>query len=252
MEGFKHPFFFYNFFSSVALLENLTTKNIFGTGTIRENRIPGSTLCDSKLLKKSPRGTYDYIKIADSSVVFIKWNDNNIVTFCSNAVGVNPVNSVKRYSQKDKRFVQIDQPNVVKLYNRSMGGVYRSDQNISLYRTAVRGKKWYFPLLAHCIDMALHNAWQIHKHHGGTMDQLTFRRSVANVLLVQNKKKAVYQLGHISKNRNLELRYDRLDHWVIPQEKQTRCAACHQKTTTRCKKCDIGLHVKCFLAYHTK
>lgn len=28
-----------------------------------------------------------------------------------------------------------------------MGGVDRSDQNISLYRISLRGKKWYFPLI---------------------------------------------------------------------------------------------------------
>lgn len=84
------------------------------------------------------------------------------------------------------------------------------------------------------------------------MDQLTFRRTVANVLLVQNKNNEVYQQGHHSKNVNAGLRYDRLDHWVIPQDKQTRCIACHQKTTTRCQKCDSGLHVKCFLAYYTR
>ena len=61
----------------------------------------------------------------------------------------------------------------------------------------------------------------------------------------------MYQKGHASINQNLELRYDRLDHIVIPQNKQTKCAECHQKTTTRCQKCDTGLHVKCFLTYHT-
>lgn len=244
--------FFDNFFSSIALLENLEKKNMYGTGTIRENRIPGSTLCESKQMKKSIRGSYDFIKIMNSNIIFIKWNDNSIVTFCSNAIGVNPLGSAKRYSQKEKKFIQVEQPRIVKYYNRSMGGVDRSDQNISLYRTAIRGKKWYFPIIAHCVDMAVHNAWQIHKHNGGTMDQLSFRRSIASTLLVQNKKVPVHQRGHPSLSLNNELRYDRLDHWVISQEKQTRCGACHQKTLTRCQKCDIGLHVKCFVSYHTQ
>ena len=40
--------------------------------------------------------------------------------------------------------------------------------------------------------------------------------------------------------------YDDNNHWVVPQVKQTCCTHCHAKTTTRCEKCDIRLHVKCF------
>lgn len=249
--NFNFQLYFDNFFSSIPLLENLTRIKMYGTGTIRENRIPSSTLIDSKELKKKGRGCYDYMKITGSNIIFIKWNDNNIVTFCSNSKGVYPLNMVRRYSQKEKKFVQVEQPNVVKFYNKGMGGVDRSDQNISLYRTSVRGKKWYFPLVSHCVDMCVHNAWQLYKHEGGKLDHLGFRRCIATVLLTQNKKKFTYQRGRPSENQNLTLRYDRFDHMVIPQDKQTRCASCHQKTTTRCEKCDVGLHVKCFKKYHT-
>lgn len=194
---------------------------MYGTGTIRENCIPGSTLRQSKEMKKTIRGSYDFIKIENTNIIFIKWNDNNIVTFCSNAIGVNPLGYVKRYSQKEKKFIQVEQPQIVKYYNRCMGGVDRSDQNISLYRTGIRGKKWYYPLISHCVYMAVHNAWQIHKHNGGTLNQLSFRRSIASTLLVQNKRDSVYQRGHPSLSLNNDLRYDRLDHWVISQEKQT-------------------------------
>lgn len=133
-----------------------------------------------------------------------------------------------------------------------MGGVDRSDQNISLYRTSLRGKKWYIPLLTHSIDMCVQNAWQLHKKNGGVLDQLSFRRRIATILLIQNKKQATYQKGHSSRTQGIDLRYDRLDHLVIPQAKQTRCGYCHEKTTTRCLKCDIGVHVKCNVIFHTK
>ncbi|XP_050497860.1 piggyBac transposable element-derived protein 3-like [Diabrotica virgifera virgifera] len=133
-----------------------------------------------------------------------------------------------------------------------MGGVDRCDQNLSLYRISLRSKKWYFPLVAHCIDVALQNAWQLHRQRGGDLDQLRFRRRVATTLLLQNKKKETHSKGHKSSTEGLDIRFDRMDHLVIPQNKQTRCAHCHEKTTTRCSKCDKGLHVKCFLVYHTK
>ena len=49
-----------------------------------------------------------------------------------------------------------------------------------------------------------------------------------------------------------DIRYDGNNHWVVLQVKQTRCAHCHAKTTSRCEKCDIGLHVKCFKEYHIR
>lgn len=131
-----------------------------------------------------------------------------------------------------------------------MGGVDRSDQNVSLYRVSIRGKKWYFPLIAHCIDIAVHNAWQIHRKTGGVLDQLKFRRRIAVALLQQNTKQS-WATGHCSRNEGIDIRFDRTDHFVIPQEKQTKCAFCHSKTTTRCRKCNKGLHVKCFVSYHS-
>lgn len=133
-----------------------------------------------------------------------------------------------------------------------MGGIDRSDQNIELYRIAIRGKKWYFPLFTHCIDLAIQNAWQLYRSDGGDMDQLQFRRRIASTLLAQNKKPSTYHTGRLSKNMNVDIRYDRLEHYVTRQEKQTRCGHCHQRATTRCRKCNIAVHVQCFVDYHTQ
>lgn len=133
-----------------------------------------------------------------------------------------------------------------------MGGVDRSDQNLSLYRISIRGKKWYFPLITHCIDLAIQNAWQLYRADDGKMDQLKFRRRIATTILSQNRKPISYQTGRPSKRENIDVRFDRLDHYVIRQQKQTRCSHCHQRATTRCIKCNIALHVQCFVDYHTK
>lgn len=248
----KLHLFFDNFFSSIALIEKLTELNFHATGTIRENRLKGISLMNTKDMKKGPRGSYDYAKISDQNIIAVKWHDNNVVSLISNVAGVAPIHTVKRYSQKEKKNIQVEQPHLIKMYNDNMGGVDRSDQNISLYRVSIRGKKWYIPLLTHCIDMAMQNAWHLHRQNGGNFDQLKFRRFVATALLSQNRKNTVYQKGHIGSSYGADTRYDRLDHLVINQEKQTRCGFCHQKTTTRCSKCDIGVHVKCFISYHTK
>ncbi|KAK9744055.1 Transposase IS4 [Popillia japonica] len=56
--------YFDNYFTSVPLLEELSKRKLFGTGTVRENRLPGKSLLDNK------------VKIIDSNVIAVKWNDN--------------------------------------------------------------------------------------------------------------------------------------------------------------------------------
>jgi DNA excision repair protein ERCC-6 len=246
--------FFDNFFTSFALLQGLTEKGIRGTGTIRENRIQNCSVAKSKEMNKKPRGSYDY-RVADSiNIIVVNWNDNKVPFLASNAVGVNPIREVKRYSKKDKKNIQVPQPKVINQYNAFMGGVDRADQNISLYRTSIRGKKWYFPIIAYCIDVAEQNAWQLHRGSGGNLDHLAFRRRVATSILegVPKPSKQNSSKGHPGRHELEDIRYDRMDHLVIPQATQTRCKLCHQKATTRCQKCDCGLHVKCFVAFHTK
>lgn len=133
-----------------------------------------------------------------------------------------------------------------------MGGVDRCDQNTSLYRISIRGKKWYFPLFSHVIDMATQNAWQLHRSAGGKMDNLTFRRSIAQNLLETFKKTTKRGPSKTSTMTRAFSKFDRLDHIIIYQENQTRCGCCHKKVNFKCEKCNVALHPKmCFKSYHT-
>ena len=37
------------------------------------------------------------------------------------------------------------------------------DQNVTKYQVAIRGKKWYWCLILYMLDVAVNNAWQLHK-----------------------------------------------------------------------------------------
>lgn len=110
----------------------MALKGMRGTGTITENR----TSTETKVLRVKERGRQD--RVADK-VVVCKWHDNSVVCLASNAIPVLPAQNVLRYSQKDKTRISVPQPKLVHHYNVNMGGVDRSDQNISLYRIAIRG-----------------------------------------------------------------------------------------------------------------
>lgn len=178
----------------------------------------------------------------------MKWHDNNIVSLASNNLPVHPLQEVSRYSQKEKKRITVDQPHNISKYNSYMGGVDRCDQNLSLYRSSIRGKKWYLCIILYCLELAEQNAWQLHRLQGGTMDHLMFRRQITLTLLESNKNSK--KRGRPFILENVESRFDNRDHFIITQEKQTRCRVCHKKVQKKCSKCNVALHIECFVKYH--
>lgn len=175
-----------------------------------------------------------------------------MVSVCSNAVGINPAHKTERYSRQQKKKILVAQPHLIHQYNKNMGGVDLSDQNISSLRTSIRGKKWYMPLILHCIDMSVQNAWLLCRQNGGNnIDLLNFRRRIANAIIEGNKQREKPGPSRPS-SLTSDARYDGKYHYVTKQEKRTRCGQCHKQCPTRCIKCDVGVHVECFLIYHTK
>jgi DNA excision repair protein ERCC-6 len=247
--GNNYHLFIDNFFTGLPLVTELTKRNIRVTGTIRENRTGKCPLPTNKEMKKKERGAVDY-RVSDE-IIICKWHDNNIVLVCSNACGVTPFQKTERYSKQLKKKISVLQPQLIHKYNRYMGGVDRSDQNISLYRTGIRGKKWYTPLMLHCIDMAVQNAWLLSRENGGALDLLSFRRRIALALVETNRIRQKPGPSRMS-SLLIDLRYDGKDHLIVDQGKRTRCGYCHKQCPTRCIKCNIGVHVKCFVQYHTK
>lgn len=247
--------YFDNLFTSLALLEELKSRNINGTGTIRENRIDFCPLPQKKELKKMKRGWYDF-RQSDTDILVCAWNDNSPVFVASNHDSVEPSKSVQRWSSAQKAYVTVQQPNLISKYNQFMGGVDRADQNISLYRSSIRGKKWYFPLIVHCFDLCVQNAWQLHKNSGGKLDHLAFRRRIATAFLETNGKRNSH-CHRLSQSAVIDSRYDRLDHMLaeIPRVdnkvKQLKCKHCHQKATSYCTKCEVTLYIRCNIAFHT-
>ncbi|KAH1008136.1 hypothetical protein HUJ05_008719 [Dendroctonus ponderosae] len=79
--------------------------------------------------------------------------------------------------------------------------------------------------IAHLIDAAEQNAWQLHRKQG-KLDHLAFWRNVALTLIETNKENRELNLCQRlrpSVIENVESRYDRLDHLVEEQDRQTRC-----------------------------
>lgn len=135
-----------NFFSSPELLYLLKVNyGVFGLGTIRSNRIRGAEkfLPDEKSMKKKQRGAFSQVVCDENKLVVVRWNDNKSVTLISSFVGSEPVQKIKRYCKEQKQKIEVDIPQIVREYNKHMGGVDLADMLISLYKVPFKTRRWY-------------------------------------------------------------------------------------------------------------
>jgi len=175
----RHHFYFDNFFGCYDLFKDLSDRNAKATGTIRECRTAGANkiLISSADMKRRERGSFDYC--SDGAVYMVKWHDNSIVTMASNCLTHDPVQQANRRVRGQSN-VSVQQPNLVKKYNESMGGVDLFDRLLASYRPAIRGKKWWWPLFINALNAATVAAWCAHKQVAqGPLDHLSFRKNVA-------------------------------------------------------------------------
>ena len=75
-----------------------------------------------------------------------------------NCASVVPLDSIRRWSKKEHKIVEVHRPDAVKQYNASMGGVDLVDRMVSIYRVSVRTCKWLVRMILHFFDCALKNA----------------------------------------------------------------------------------------------
>lgn len=186
----NHQIFFDNFFSSYKLFVALTEQKYFTFGTIRDNRTNHCPLEAAKLINRKERGSYDAAYDDTTNVYLVRWNDNSVVTMISNHLSVEPMSTAKRYNRKEKKEVNIQQPNVIKVYNKYMGGVDLHDNGVANYRIGVSGKKWWWPLFINTIDSVIVNAWKIYNSvNSKKMSQLDFKSYIAvRLLKAENRR----------------------------------------------------------------
>ena len=70
----------------------------------------------------------------------VEWVDN-VVQVVSNFVGIEPMTSTERWCKKEKKRKDIPCPQIVKQYNKSMGGVDLVDILIPVYKIPCKTKR---------------------------------------------------------------------------------------------------------------
>ncbi|CAH2105118.1 unnamed protein product [Euphydryas editha] len=248
---------------------------IFSLGTIRQNRLKDARkkLLTDKSLKKKGRGTFCQVVCNKNKLSVVKWFDNKQVTLVSSYVDAYPLEKIKRFSKENGGYVDVTCPQIVRHYNRHMGGVDLADMLISLYRTGIKSHRWYMNIFSQLLDICINNAWLLRRRHDRMsqtvrkLDHLkNFRYQVYAGLLRRDRRVSVKEIESVSENKKIkkpvaerpsdDVRYDRFDHWPQLTVYQ-RCKYCKNgQASTMCTKCKVHLcYVKnrnCFLAYHNK
>lgn len=240
-----------NYFTSLPLMDTLCKEELFVIGTIRSDRIEKAPLQD---LKKSVRGSFCSLEEHKGDITLVRWNDNSQVTLVTNIKSdeVFLVGSCKRWKRSKRKQVTVSQPNIVKLYNKKMGGVDLFDKLRGHYRIRIRSRKWYWPLFRFCLNGSIINLWLLYRHVDKKMSLLEFTRQVVITLLASPNVEKRRGVAPKTKNQLLDAtRLDGKGYVVDKIETQRRCAACGKCAKFICLKCNVGLHpAGCFVQFH--
>ena len=170
---------------------------------------------------------------------------------------ITPLDSVKRWSTSEKKKISVPRPQVYSSYNSGMGGVDLLYQATNNYRISIRGKKWWWVLFTHMLNVSMVNAWNIHRTAASdSMDLLCFVRNVARHYLSISRKRN--RLSHDRARNPGNVPQSVVDdpegHFPKKLDKQLRCAVCHARVRWSCKKCLKTLCIErdCFESFHTK
>lgn len=250
-----HIVIFDNYFTGYDLLKTLRERGQRATGTIRDNRTRKCPFSNIKSFQQKERGYYEHRYDSDSQILFVRWKDNSVVTLATNYDNMEPVGKVKRWSTAAKDKIDVPQPFLFQNYNQHMGGVDTHDQAVSNYRINIRGKKWWWCLFTHMVNMSVVNAWMLHKLASEEkVDLLDFQRQIVVHYIKCFGSKSQYLKQRPAAQVLPSIRNHEGGHFPYKLRKQLRCVQCHLRATWACIKCQLTLCLErdCFIVYHSQ
>ncbi|KAM9322166.1 piggyBac transposable element-derived protein 4-like [Pholidichthys leucotaenia] len=255
--GTGYKLFVDNFYTSPALFRDLLQKKIWGCGTIHAKGVDFPKTKENSLVPKSPQGSIRWIR--KDSLLFVQWRDTRDVSMCSTLHTAHSGETVSRRvkSVHGKWAVKtIPVPPCVKDYNRCMGGVDLSDALIEYYKVLHKSQKWYKGFFYHFMDIAIVNAYILHKTLAAgngekPLSQKAFRETLA---------KQLAEVGSPSSATPAQpppaARAHHRPAYISGSSTSGRlkCRQCHKKTPMKCSTCDTPLCLvperDCYNAWH--
>lgn len=120
-------------------------------------------LMDDQVLKNLGRGASQVLVRHDNKMALTKWYDNKAVTMLSSVEGLHELDICRRCCKREKVYVSVTRPRVIRNYNCKMGGVDLADRLMAICPYRYRTNKWTQPFLSHMVDMPVSNSWIIYE-----------------------------------------------------------------------------------------
>lgn len=125
------------------VLDVLLNRELYITGTVIKNKIPKSKkLKTVSEMMREGRQSVDRIVRSDKNISPDKWFDKKGVLLLSSKHGKSRITKCSRLSKKDKFYLEVDYPEIVKNLNECMSDVDHIDRNISFYSMKHRTNTW--------------------------------------------------------------------------------------------------------------
>nr|CAH7740638.1 unnamed protein product [Callosobruchus chinensis] len=246
--------YFDNFFTTIPLMQKLLDRELFGCGTLRQNRkhFPKQFLCGDKDLSQSESDS-----VASNDVSVYKWKDRGTkcVVLASNRHDYKSTTHVLRTNKVGQR-ESVPCPEAISDYNRYMGGVDRFDQYHANYSISWKSRRWWMKIFYYLVDASIVNSYVLYREtlkkknpSAKPLSALQFRSQLADDLIgsfCQRQKPGPPSKKKSQGSSHLPVKgtYRRCVLCSSSKKKQTR-------SNIICELCNVALCKDCFAPYHS-
>lgn len=262
-----------NYYSSPELAEELLFRDTHMCGTIRADRkgLP-KAVSEVKFKKQSKKAKQQGLPKVEQScwrrkdqLLALRWMDKKPVYILST---IHKAVMVK--TKIDHKGSPILKPFPVHQYVRYMMGVDLSDQLMQYYTFLRKSCKWWRKLMIHFINMAIMNAYILHKKYSpDRMSHEQFRLCIANLLVEKGLPTCTTVPPVVGPKPTDPVRLDGGRHFplytparsgAIVKRPYRECVVCHVRAKSKkekswsnmwCQTCKVVLCAPCFEPYHT-
>ena len=251
---------------------------------MRSNCLRGCILKSEKELKREGRGPADMAVKSNLELAVTRWIDNSAVLLSSTH---EPPSTTKRYNCKEKKYVNVKYPALVKEYSEHMGGVNLFDMLMALYKVDHKSVKWCRRVFLWALNLATTNSWLLYRRHADQHgvprkkppDLLRFTTRISAALTEVNDfppaisrksgrpsgktsqftgddRNSIQQRQRLAATNALDaVRFDGVEHFPEHSKPKQRCKLCKSYVCIKCVKCNVHLRVtnkkNGFILYHT-
>ena len=255
--GTGHHIFADRYYTTHNLIEYLTTRKTYYTGTLMTNR------------KGFPKEMDTFKKLGHKESVYYRSTNGILLCAWKDKKARKPVVIVSTYAVKSESDVvtkngkAVTKPDMIHDYNCSMNGCDRMDQMISYYNTFNRRTvKWWKRLLMWCIEVSQINAYVLfcltRDEEAKPLSLKKFKTSFIKGLLAEAEN--VIPINHVHhvprKPTSTLVRVPGPTHIIRSMPHDRNCLVCstparRKRTHFNCSTCNVFLHPNtCFEEYH--